>query len=133
MGRFNGSRETLALAGKEAGAWRLRRFRAAGKEPLHPYADAKKRSALIYEAQHRRPQAGVQRFTTAEVTDAGNNHLVGNGYDALIGGDFAGRAEMFEGFPDRTDIACSVIDDRDHRSPLVLGSMRASCLSREHA
>ena len=33
----------------------------------------------------------------------------------------------------RRQVAGAVIDERNHNSPFVLGSVRASCLSREHA
>jgi len=55
----------------------------------------------------------------------------GNGIDFT--GHHNRRAQMVERFLHRIQIAGAVIQDRNHKSPLVLGSIRARRWSREQA
>src|SRR4051795_5294210 len=75
----------------------------------------------------------IQKFTAIEVPHPWHNHLIGSGDHRWISGDLHCSPEMLKGLFHRADIARTVINNRDHRSPLVLGSIFASCLSREQA
>src|SRR6516225_6813981 len=46
--RLDPGREARTLAGEDTCAWRIRRFYAALKQPLHAHADSEKRFTLIH-------------------------------------------------------------------------------------
>ncbi len=67
----------------------------------------------------------VERRGRAEVPDARDDDAVGAGELGGIGGSEELRARGRKSLANRREIARAVIDERNHRSPFVLGSIRA--------
>ena len=109
------------------------RFLAAREQPLQPETDAEQRPPVGDARANRRDPRRVERARRAEVADAGHDdrrrplEIVRRRGHVQLGADRGERLAH------RRQIARLVIDQRDHSSPLVLGSMRASCLSFEQA
>ena len=127
------SREARALTGKHPSAGSFRSFRTSFIQPLHADADAQKWLALGKGLQQRQPELSIQCLTAIEVSHTRHNQLFRRGNHPCIRSDLSNRAQMFERFFHRADVARAIIDNGDHSSPLVLGSMPANCLSREQA
>src|SRR5260221_6451252 len=96
-----------------------RRFGAAFKQPLHTHADSQEGLAVRNGIKNRGPHVFVQRLAAAEMADARNDNLLRLGNHRRIGGDLGFSAEMFQGLSHRTDVARSVIDNRDHRRSFI--------------
>src|SRR5207302_2917150 len=101
----------------------------AFKQPLHAEADAEQRPQLANPRENRLDPRGTEGFRRAEMTDARHDDRVG-------GGEIVGplrreqlRAERGKRFAHRREITRLVVDQRNHRRPLVLGSIFASRLS----
>src|SRR5262245_37987839 len=131
--RLNARRETRTLAGEQAGTRGIRSFRAALKQPLHSYANPQEWLAPRNGLQHRCTQASIEEFTTGKMAYSGNDDFRRRGDHCRIRSYLCGRAKMLECLLDGTDVTGAVINDGDHRSPLVLGSILASRRSREQA
>src|SRR5215472_5518471 len=133
MGRLHSGGKTRDFAGKQARALSLRRFAAAFKQPLHAYADSQKGLAGLDGVKHRRPEGLIQALAAREMANARHHELFGDRDRVRHGGYRGGNAQMLERLVHGADVAGAVVNDSDHSSPLVLGSMRASCRSREQA
>ena len=131
--RLYRGREARALAGEKSGARRLRGLCAALKKPLHAHTDSQKRLSGSDTFKHGGSKILIQRLAAAEVANSGNNGLLRSSDHGRIVRNLPFRTQVLERFFHRADVARTVIDDRDHRSPLVLGSILASWRSREHA
>ena len=90
-----------------------------------PEADAEQRRAAFGRAPDGRGPRAVERRGRAEVPDARDDDAVDAGELGWVGGREQIRAGGGKPLADRREIARAVIDERDHRSPLVLGSIRA--------
>ncbi len=104
------------------------------------YADAFHGSFLGIAAEHLEPDADTEHGTAqgaddgnepffaqavqgaARVADTGQDDPPGRPQPRRVGGDFITGAQSFEGVGDRADVAGRIIDDGDHRIPLLLGS-----------
>ena len=105
----------------------------AFEEPLEAEADAEQRPAALDYADDGVAPFAVERRGLLKVSDARDDDTL----DVVEIGRHARcqhlGADRRERFAHRRQIAGAVIDQRNHSSPFVLGSVRASCLSREHA
>ena len=106
---------------------------AAFEEPLEAEADAEQRPAALDDADDGVAPFAVERRGLLKISDARDDDTL----DVVEIRRHAWcqhlSADRRERFAHRRQIAGAVIDQRNHRSPFVLGSVRASCLSREHA
>src|SRR5262249_48206148 len=124
---------TGALAGKQSRSGGIRRFRASIEQPLHAYTDSKKGLTGCDRLQHSFAQPRIERLAARKVSHTGDQKLFSGGDSDGIGSHFSSGAKMIQCLLDRADIARAVVDNGNHNSPLVLGNIRASCLSREQA
>ena len=117
------------MPGEQTEAGAVGRFLAAGEQPLQPETDAEQRTSRRDAGANRRDPAAIERGRRAEVADAGHDDRgrpfeIGRRRRVVQLG--ANRGERLA---HRRQVAGLVVDERDHSSPLVLGSIRASCLS----
>ena len=75
----------------------------------------------------------VQKFATIEMSHSRDHKFFSSGNHRWIGRDLNAGAQVLKGFFYGADVARAIVDNRDHKRPLVLGSILASCLSREQA
>src|SRR6185437_1719987 len=101
--------------------------------PLHAHANPQEWLSAGERIQQRQAQLMIERQTAIEVPHTRDNQLFRLRNHLRIASDFCRGAQMLKSLFDRANIAGSIIDNRDHRSPLVLGSILANCLSREQA
>ena len=125
----------MALAGEHAEPGALWRLLAPLEQPLHPQADAEQRTAVADVLQDGVDPRCIERARGAEMAHARHDHAAGVGNLGGRLGNEHRRADGREGFLHRRQISRAVVDERDgsHRSPFVLGSIRASRLSVAHA
>ena len=112
----------------------LRRLVAALEQPLHAEADAEQRRA------RRRPRARIAaRHSPSSAAVApkwptpGTTMPLAPASSGGVGWREQLRAGRGEPLADRRQVAGAVVDERDHSSPLVLGSIRARRAIRAHA
>ncbi len=127
--------EALDLAGKDTEAALSGRFFAAFEEALQAEADAEKRHACLDAVDEG--VADVHFIQSAqhlsEVADAGQHDLRGAFEAGGVAHQFVSRADFIERVLHRAQIACAVVEDRDHSRPFVDGSWSLSCSSIEQA
>src|SRR5205085_4966465 len=111
------------LSGEESRAWSLRGFGAALEEPLHAHTDSQKRNAASDGFQDSRTKIAIQSLAPAKMSDPRHDQLIGFGNHLWIIGDLdlTLRRDVLQRLLDRADVARAVIDNGDHRRPLVLG------------
>src|SRR5690242_12930780 len=97
MRRFDLLGKAGAGSWKQRGARSLRGFGAALEQPLHAYADAKKRCAPGDRREDRLPQLKIESLTAAEVTHARHHDLTGRGDDLRFRGQFGLGSYMLQG------------------------------------
>ena len=104
------------------------------EKPLHSQADSEKRLAGAGGLQQGLAQArAVQRLQRGKMPHSREHDLVRRCHSLRLVRHHDLGAEIVERLLHRIQVARAVIDDGDHRSPLVLGSMRPRRRSREHA
>src|SRR6185503_16534782 len=106
---------------------------ASVEQPLHADADSKERSSRRDGAVDGLAPGSIQPGGGAEVSDTRHDHAAR--LPALLGHrrhDEVG-AERRQRLADRGQIASAVINECNHSSPFVLGSIFASRLSFAHA
>ena len=125
----------LTWPGKDAEAALVGRFFAAFEEPLQAEADSEKGHAG-FDAGHE-GVADVHFVERAqhlsEVADAGEDDLRGAFEAGGVADEFVSRADFIERILHGAEIACAVVEDRDHSRPFVDGSWSLSCASMEQA
>src|SRR5580700_9614641 len=134
MRRFHRGRKLPAFAGKDARSSDLDALLTSLEEPLHAQADSEEwlpgRSGF---EQGSTQAAAVQSTQRGKMSYSGEYDLVccREHFRLVRHHDFSAEIGkcLFHGI----QIARAVIHDDDHRSPLVLGSMRPRRRSREHA
>src|SRR6185312_11998581 len=112
----------------------FRSFRASGKKPLQANADSEKRRARADAFGNRLLQSALlKKLSRGEVPHPGQNNLLGVPHHfRVLGGDGV-RPDSSQRLHYGSEVSGFVINDGDHSSPLVEGSILPSCLSREHA
>ena len=100
---------------------------------MQPDADAQQRPSPLDNADDCFPPLAVERRRPRKVADSRDDDTLGIVERARTLGSPNLGPDRRERFAHRRQVAGSVIDKRDHKSPFVLGSVRASCRSREHA
>ena len=125
--------QAVARPGQQAQAGAVGRFLAAGEQPLQPETDAEQRPPVRGVPANGPDPVVIEGGGRAEMADArhhdrGRPLEIGRRRRVVQLG--ANRGERLA---HGREIAGLVIDERNHSSPLVLGSMRASCLSFEQA
>src|SRR6185295_7059405 len=118
--------ESVTASAEQPESRQIGRLVAAFVEPLHAQADAEQRPSLAHTGQDRLDPGCIERSRGAEVTDARDDDAAGVGKVLWRRGHGYWRADRGERFLHRCKVARLVVDQGDHRSPLVLGSMRAS-------
>ena len=83
--------------------------------------------------ENRRAPGGVERGRGAEVADARNDEPLGRGQFGGIAGVQNRGPHRAERLAHRGQVAGAVVDERDHNSSLVLGSIFARRASLAHA
>src|SRR6185295_3961696 len=109
------------------------RFIAAFEQPLHPDANAEQRLAVARRVVDRGPPRLIEPRRRAEVADAGHDDRIGAAAFVRRGWHEVRSAQRRERLLHRGEVAGSVIDERDHNNPFVLGSIFASRASFAHA
>src|SRR5580692_2278130 len=134
MRRLHRGWKLPAFAGKDACASDLEALLTSLEKPLHAQADSEERlpggSGCEQGSTHA---VAVQSAQRGKMSHSGEYDLVcRREYFRLVRHhDFS--AEIGKCLLHGIQIARAVIHDDDHRSPLVLGSMRPRRRSREHA
>ena len=120
-------------AGQHAQAGDIRCLVASFEQPLHSETDAEQRLAAADLTGNRIAPWADERSRGFEVADTGDNQrgealqFVGRCRCCVLG------AERGQRLADRRQVAGAVVDQRNHSSPFVLGSIFASRASRAHA
>jgi hypothetical protein len=127
--------EALHVSGEDAESALVRGFFTGFEESLESETDAEKRDAgvdtadecvadvhLIERAQH-----------LAEVAHAGQDDFGGAFECGCIAHEFIGCADFVQRVLDGAEVACAVVEDRDHNNPFVEGSWSFSWASMEQA
>ena len=125
--------QAIARAREQAQAGTVGCFLAAGKQPLEPETDAEQGASRRDAGANRRRPAAIERDRGAEVADAwhddrGRAFEIGRQRRVVQLG-----ADGGERLAHRREVAGLVVDEGNHSSPLVLGSIRASRLSLAQA
>src|SRR6202035_1348231 len=134
MWRFHVGRKLLALSRKNCRSRHITTLSTSLEKPLHSQANSEKRFSRRSVLYQGLPQACVfQRPKRRKMSDSRQYDFVRrcHNFRPVRYHDF--DAEIVKRFLHRSQIARSVIYDGDHRSPLVLGSMRPRRRSREQA
>src|SRR5262249_55432520 len=121
-------------AGKDIEALLRTELLALAEQQLESQADAEKRRLARDDVAHRRDEVvALEIFhARAERADAGQHDAVRAHDRADIAGDLRGVPETLERLLHAVEIAHAVVDDRDHKLPLVdktplmRGSMRVA-------
>src|SRR5213594_1042913 len=123
----------MALTRQQTEAWQIRRLVAAFEQPVHAETDPEKRPAFADALENGLDPRGVERSRRTEMSHAGDDDASRLAkrircfrYEH-VGADR--RQRLLHG----GQVPGLVVDERDHSSPLVLGSIRASRLSRAQA
>ena len=113
--------ETDHVGAEDAHTLHIAFFGTAAHQ-LQSDADAKYR--LRQGGNELRKSAILQgRHRAGSVADSGQHHLVGLEQQVPVGSEHRLRhPRPVEGIDDRTDVSYAIINDCDHRSPLLLGS-----------
>src|SRR5262249_53102792 len=126
--------EAVASALEYAEAGSFGGFGASVKQPLQANADTQKGSALGDLLFDGLAEAALfKEGSSLEVRHAGKDDLVGALHSFGIVGCQSVGTNCGQCLHHGREIAGLVIDDGDHKSPFVLGSILPSCLSREQA
>ena len=132
--RFHLIRKSRASAGKDSESEQFGSLFAAFEHPLQAQANAQHRLLAGDCASHRGAQSTVtQRPRSGEIADSGNDQLLGIQHCVRITGHDALASQVSDGLHHRGQIPRAVIEDGNHKSPFVLGSMRPSWRSLEQA
>lgn len=113
----------------------IRRLFARCQHPLHANANSEKGYSALYATDYGIAQSGmIERRCRLKMPHSRQYDLVRLGNLSRICSDSGLGSHMVERLLHRGEIACLVIDNRDHYSnPLVLGSRLFICLSRQQA
>ena len=122
---------TLKKNGDRASALSLA---AAGKHPLHSDTDPEKSLTGSDPLLQSLAYAAVRQLSrSSKVSHSGKDDFVCLAYNRWIVCDDAICFQMLECLLHRRQVSRPVIDNRDHSSPFVLGSIVASRASFAHA
>src|SRR6266545_2986616 len=131
--RFRIALEPRDTAWQNAEPGHFRRFVTPLEQPLHPEADPEQRRAASHNGSDRIAPRTDKRRRRGEVADARHDEcrkagelLRGRGYGEV-------GAESAQGLANRGEVAGAVIDQPNHSSPFVLGSIFANRASRAQA
>src|SRR5437868_5640047 len=133
MRRLYCRRELFAFSPEESQTAEFGSLLTRVKHPLHPQTNSKQRDLPIDGAHDCLSQRAGKSACSLKVSNSGDNDVAGIIYHFRISRYHRVMAKMAERFLYRGKIAGLIIDDGDHRSPLVLGSKRAICRSRQQA
>ena len=128
-----GRRDALAASGEQAEARQVGIFGASLEEPLHAETDAEQRAAGCRQIGQRAAPRVAERPGFREVSDAGNHDGTGAGEILRFTRQGDGGSRRLQAALDRREVAGAVVDEGDHNSPFVLGSVRARRRSRAQA
>ena len=127
-------RKLRALPSEGAQPIQVRGFGAALKQPLQPQADAQQRPCTRDTFSQQCSQSLIgQRRRRLKVAHSRNDPLLRASCGVRVTRYDAVAPEMLQRIHHRGQISRAIIDNRNHSSPFVLGSIRPSCLSFEHA
>lgn len=132
---FENALEALDPPGQKTEARNFRRFLARFVERLKSQADSEVRFSLLEHFSQRREQASLAEGAhhCAKMPLTGKNDLGGACEKLRPINGLRLVAEIMDSLQYGAYVAAAVIDESNHKSPLVLGSRRFSRVSREHA
>src|SRR5262249_55024607 len=121
--------QAVAASAEKAKAGHVGRLVAAFEQPLEAEADTEQRTAVADAIQDRVDPRAVERARRGEMADAGHDDPARACEFTGCLGRIKGCAHGGQRFSDGGEIPRLVVDQRDHRSPFVLGSAFAIRLS----